>query len=208
MGEKAMLKAMLGVFEHMGHFTSSKLRAGGISRFGLLRAFRRRDDGSVAIEFGLVLAPFLAVLFAIMETAMVFFAGQTLETVVANSSRLIMTGQAQNGGLNETTFKEAVCGKIQGLFNCEGVTVDVKKYTTFADADLTRPVDEDGNVKPGSYDPGGPCEIVVVRLIYQFPVYLSMMGFDLADMSGNKRLLVATSVFRNEPYSGSCPAAS
>ena len=137
MGEKAMLKAMLGVFEHMGHFTSSKLRAGGISRFGLLRAFRRRDDGSVAIEFGLVLAPFLAVLFAIMETAMVFFAGQTLETAVANSARLIMTGQAQNGELTETTFKEEVCGKIQGLFNCENVTVDVKKYNTFAEADLT-----------------------------------------------------------------------
>ncbi len=42
----------------------------------------------------------------------------------------------------------------------------------------------------------------MVRLIYQFPVYVSLMGFDLADMAGNKRLLVATSVFRNEPYSG------
>jgi hypothetical protein len=30
------------------------------------------------------------------------------------------------------------------------------------------------------------------------------MSFDLADMSGNKRLLVATSVFRNEPYAGTC----
>jgi hypothetical protein len=146
-----------------------------------------------------------AVLFAIMETAMVFFAGQTLETAAANSSRLIMTGQAQNTGLNETTFKEAVCDRIQGLFDCTNVTVDVKKYTTFAEVDLSRPVDEDGNVKTGGYDPSSPCEIVVARLIYQFPVYLSMMGFDLDDMSGNKRLLVATSVFRNEPYSGTCP---
>lgn len=136
---------------------------------------------------------------------MVFFAGQTLETAAANSSRLIMTGQAQNTGLNETTFKEAVCDRIQGLFDCTDVTVDVKKYTTFAEADLSRPVDEDGNVKTGGYDPGGPCEIVVARLIYQFPDYLSMMRFDLADMSGNKRLLMATSVFRNEPYSGTCP---
>ena len=59
-------------------------------------------------------------------------------------------------------------------------------------------------VKPGLYDPGGPCEIVVVRLIYQYPIYLAFLGFNLADMSGNKRLLVATSVFRNEPYSGTC----
>jgi Flp pilus assembly protein TadG len=184
---------------------SRKLRAGAIFRFDILRAFRRRDDGAVAVEFAFVLAPFLAVLFAIMETAMVFFAGQTLETAVADSSRLILTGQAQNGGLTQETFKNAVCARIYGLFDCgEGITVDVQKYTAFADADLSRPVDDEGNVKPGGYNPGGPCEIVVVRLIYQFPVYLSMMGFDLADMSGNKRLLVATSVFRNEPYQGTC----
>jgi hypothetical protein len=84
------------------------------------------------------------------------------------------------------------------------MTVDVQKYSSFANADLSRPVDANGNVKPGAYNPGGPCEIVVVRLIYQYPVYLSLAGFDLHDMSGNKRLLVATSVFRNEPYEGSC----
>jgi len=183
---------------------SRKLRAGAIFRFDVLRAFRRRDDGAAAVEFAFVLAPFLAVLFAIMETAMVFFAGQALETAVADSSRLILTGQAQNGGLTPDTFKNAVCARIYGLFDCEKVTVDVQKYTFFVDADLSRPVDEDGNVKPGGYNPGGPCEIVVVRLIYAYPVYLSMMGFDLADMSGNKRLLVATSVFRNEPYQGTC----
>jgi hypothetical protein len=33
---------------------------------------------------------------------------------------------------------------------------------------------------------------------------MSFMAFNLADMSGNKRLIVATSVFRNEPYSGTC----
>ena len=184
---------------------SMKLRAGAIFQFGVLRAFRRRDDGAAAVEFAMVAAPFLAVLFAIMETAIVFFAGQTLETAVADSSRLILTGQAQSTGLTQATFKEAVCAKIYGLFDCEdGITVDVQKYTAFANADLSRPVDEDGNVKPGGYNPGGPCEIVVVRLIYQYPVYVSMMGFNLADMSGNKRLLVATSVFRNEPYQGSC----
>jgi len=184
---------------------SMKLRAGAIFRFGALRAFRRRDDGTAAVEFGFVTAPFLAVLFAIMETAMVFFASQTLETAVADSSRLILTGQAQTAAMTQAAFKQAVCARIYGLFDCAGgMTVDVQKYTAFASADLSRPVDEDGNVKPGTYNPGGPCEVVVVRLIYQYPVYLSMMGFDLDDMGGNKRLLVATSVFRNEPYQGSC----
>jgi|SRR3954447_4639623 Flp pilus assembly protein TadG len=172
-------------------------------RFPKLRAFRKREDGTAAVEFALVLAPFLAMLFAILETAMVFFAGQTLETAVTDSARLILTGQAQTASWTATQFKDAVCGKVAGLFNCAGgMTVDVQKYTLFSSVDLTKPVDADGKVKPGAYNPGGPCEIVVVRLIYQYPLYVAFLG--LADMSGNKRLLVATSVFRNEPYAGTC----
>jgi hypothetical protein len=43
---------------------------------------------------------------------------------------------------------------------------------------------------------------VVVRLYYQWPIYVSLLGDNLSNLSGNKRLLVATSVFRNEPYGG------
>jgi Flp pilus assembly protein TadG len=196
------------------HRDKPKLRAFGRCRFRTLRAFRRREDGAAAVEFGLVLAPFLGMLFAILETALVFFAGQTLETAVADASRLILTGQAQTSGFSQQQFKERVCKNedgsqraVFGLFDCMGnLVVDVQKYTSFSGADLSRPVDSTtGQVKPGVYNPGGPCEIVVVRLIYEFPVYLSFMGFDLADTSnGTKRLLVATSVFRNEPYQGTC----
>ena len=181
----------------------SKSRPHGFLRN--LRRFGRRNDGTAAVEFGIVAAPFFALLFAIMETAMVFFAGQTLETAVADSSRLIFTGQAQTAGMTATGFKDAVCARIFGLFDCQnGITVDVQKYSTFASADLSRPVDAEGKVKQGQFNPGGPCEIVVVRLVYQYPVYVALMGFDLSDMSGGKRLLIATSVFRNEPYQGTC----
>ncbi len=80
----------------------------------------RQQDGAAAVEFALVAAPFLAMVFAIIETAIVFFAGQALETAAADSARLIMTGQAQNAGYDQTKFKEAVCAKIYGLFNCNG----------------------------------------------------------------------------------------
>jgi Flp pilus assembly protein TadG len=58
----------------------------------LARRFVRQQDGSVAVEFSLVAIPFLGLTFAILETALVFFAGQTLETAVTDSARLIMTG--------------------------------------------------------------------------------------------------------------------
>src|SRR5205809_4468272 len=89
-------------------------------------------DGAAAVEFAMVAAPFLAMVFAIMETAIVFFAGQALETAAADSARLIMTGQAQTSGMDQVKFKEAVCAKIFGLFDCAGgLYVDVKNYPSF-----------------------------------------------------------------------------
>ena len=176
-----------------------------------VRRLVRKEDGSAAVEFGMVAAPFLLLVFAIMETAIVFFAGQTLETAVADSARLIMTGQAQSQGLTQDTFKAEVCKRIHGLFDCTaGIQIDVKAYTAaqgFAGADTAKPIGADGKLQTPTfgYQPGGACSIVVVRLMYQWPVYVSLLGFSLADLAGNKRLLMATAAFRNEPFgSSSC----
>ncbi|MBX9842605.1 MAG: pilus assembly protein [Xanthobacteraceae bacterium] len=171
----------------------------------VLRRFARRQEGAAAVEFALVAAPFLALVFAIMETAFVFFAGQALETAAADSARLIMTGQAQTQGYDQARFKQAVCGKVYALFDCSaGLYVDVKSYPSFASANVSKPVDSNGNLQTANfgYQPGGPGEIVVVRLMYQWPVYVSLLGLNLSDTAGNKRLLMATVAFCNEPYNG------
>jgi Flp pilus assembly protein TadG len=167
-----------------------------------MRRLWRGDEGAAAVEFGLVAVPFLALLFAIMETALVFFAGQALETAAADSARLILTGQAQTQGLDQTAFKSAVCSKVYGLFDCNGIKVDVRKYTSFSNITVPNPIDQNGNLTEDFvYQPGGPGEIVVVRLMYKWPIFVSLLGLNsLANMSGSNRLLVATVAFRNEPY--------
>ncbi len=176
--------------------------------WAVARRLIRQQEGATTVEFALVAAPFLAMVFAIIETAVVFFAGQTLETAGADSARLIMTGQAQTQGLSQAQFKQAVCDRIYGLFNCAGgLYVDVKNYPSFSNINNAKPVDANGNLQTGSfgYQPGGPGNIVVVRLMYQWPVYVSLLGLNLADSAGSKRLLISTVAFRNEPYLGSTP---
>jgi Flp pilus assembly protein TadG len=168
----------------------------------LVRRFVRQQDGTAAIEFGMVALPFLGLTFAILETALVFFAGQTLETAVTDSARLIMTGQAQTGGWSKEDFKTAVCGKVYGLFDCGGkMYVDVKTYASFSAISSAPPVNagvlDTDNM---SYSPGGVGDIEVVKLYYEWPVYVSLLGNNLANLNGNKRLLIATAVFRNEPF--------
>jgi Flp pilus assembly protein TadG len=197
------------VMSMIGEIRAILSRAGRRS-FGCIaaRRFIRHQDGATTVEFAMVAAPFLAMVFAIIETAVVFFAGQALETAGADSARLIMTGQAQTQGYDQAAFKQAVCNKIYGLFNCAGgLYVDVKNYSSFASISTSKPVDSGGNLQTSSfgYSPGGPCAIVVVRLMYQWPVYVSLVGLNLSDTAGNKRLLMSTIAFRNEPYLGTCP---
>jgi Flp pilus assembly protein TadG len=179
------------------------------------RRFVRQQDGSAAVEFGFVAVPFLALLFAILETALVFFASQTLEAAAADASRLVMTGQAQTTGykggavpFSAADFKNAVCDHLAGgLFDCNSLTVDVQTYSNFTSVSMAPPVNN-GNfdsTKTG-YAAGTPGCIVTVSLYYQWKVYLTLLDTNLSNLNGGSRLLVATAVFRNEPYgtAGAC----
>ena len=165
--------------------------------------FARHQDGAAAVEFALVALPFLALTFAILETALVFFAGQTLEAAAADSARLIMTGQAQTANFSQADFKTQVCNSLAGgLLDCtSGVYVDVKTYANFSAVNTASPIvnGQFDNTKM-TYTPGTQGSIVVVTLYYQWPIYVSLLGSNLSNLNSGSRLLVATSVFRNEPY--------
>ena len=109
------------------------------------RAMRFHADkrGSVAVEFGLVAIPFLALLFAIFQTALVVFTGQVLDSALQDAARLIMTGQAQS--MTASAFATSVCGRIPALFNCTNaytngsLQFDIRAPSSFANAVLTPP---------------------------------------------------------------------
>jgi hypothetical protein len=43
----------------------------------------------------------------------------------------------------------------------------------------------------------------VVRLYYQYPVFVNLLGLNLSNLNGGYDLLAATAVFKNEPYAAS-----
>lgn len=170
----------------------------------VFRRFIRRKDGATAVEFAVVALPFFALLFAILETALVFFAGQVLQTAAADTARLVLTGQAQNKKMTQAEFAEEACARASAMFKCggeNGMLVDVRTYASFADIDNNKPINSKKELDfTPTYQPGGPGQIVVVRLLYQWPINLSLFGFDLSDLTGEKRLLIGTAAFRNEPF--------
>ena len=177
-----------------------------VSVRGAWRRFRRNRRGSAAVEFALVAPVFFALLFAILETGIMFFAGQVLESVTQDAARSVLTGQAQNAGYSMAQFKSnVVCpsGSLASvLFDCtNGIYVDVQSYPAFSSITFSTQIDGSNNfINNMQFNPGGPGDKVVVRLFYQWPLFVTGLGYNITNLSGNQRLLVATAAFRNEPY--------
>src|ERR1700742_2533633 len=160
-----------------------------VSLKNLLRRFRRQRRGSAAVEFALV--------------APVFFASQVLETVTQASARYLLTGQAQSGGLTQAQFKTYVCNQIPALFTCANVQVNVQSSPS--SGSVTSPVfDANGNfIGATNYCPGSAGQVVLVSLSYQWPLFVTGLGFNLSNPGTTKKCLTSTAVFQNEPFSAS-----
>jgi hypothetical protein len=184
--------------------------------------FRRDRRAAVAVEFGLVAVPFFALLLATFQTALVVFTGQVLDTALQDTSRLIMTGQAQ--GMTAQNFAvgpNGLCSRITALFDCNAayaagtLQIDIRSPSTFANAVLTPPTVSGDNINWGTsdgkplYSQPGANQIVIVRAALLEPIY---MNFPVSFMGNNydnglrtagsttSRLIMATVAFRNEPF--------
>ena len=163
--------------------------------------FGRNQNGATAVEFGLIALPFTALLFAILETALLFLASQTFETAVADAARVIRTGQAQKQSYNAASIKTLICDRISSMFNCSNLQLDVRTSATFDSINLDDPV-EDGELKTDgfTYAAGKGGDIVVVRAFYEWPTFVHLLGMDYSNLGNGKHLLAATSAFKNEPF--------
>jgi Flp pilus assembly protein TadG len=168
----------------------------------LARRFLRSRDGTAAVEFGLVSLPFIAIVLALFQLGIVFLAQQELETAVEKTGRLALTGQAQS--LNRKQFRAKLCANLPALFSCSGVMIDMQPAGSFAREATSAPTltyDAQGEVSnEWAYNPGGRGDIEVLRVMYLWPTFLGPLNFRLANLSNGKRLLIATAIFKNEPY--------
>lgn len=172
--------------------------------FGLriINRFGKSEDGVAAIEFGMLALPFLMLIFAILETAIGFFAAQVFESGVDDIGRRIRTGQVQSTTTTVAEVRTEICDKTWGLFDCANIKIDVQTFNAFPDAPLTTPRDVDGNLDTSSmgYDTGLAGEVVIVRAYYEWPIFLDYLWQNVSGLSNGARLFVATAAFQNEPF--------
>ncbi|MBX9759608.1 MAG: pilus assembly protein [Beijerinckiaceae bacterium] len=180
------------------------------------------EDGATAVEFGMVAAPFLGIVLAIVQSSMTMLVTQGLDAAVQDAARQVMTGQAlENGGAtNAALFRDRyICNPVApavrtlpSFIDCSKLIVDMRVASNFANADVTSTFST-----TASTCPGGPRQIVILRVLYHSPVFapfLAMNGLLAAGsvqagqviVDGQPRYaLTATAAFRNEPFQGASP---
>ncbi|MDE2579498.1 MAG: pilus assembly protein [Hyphomicrobiales bacterium] len=160
---------------------------------GLRKNFLKDDSGVTAVEFAFVSVPFFALLFAIIETSLVYFNQQALDASTFSAARAVMTSNTTT----QTAFYCSICPRpsdscasspttiLPSTFNCQRLIVDVQNYANFNGTPGT------SSTPPATptFSPGGTGTVNVVRVYYPMPVYLSFLIGNMSprtkDSSGN-----------------------
>ena len=169
-----------------------------------LRRVARERRATTAVEFALILGPLLALLLGSLQTSLIFFANEALQSAATNVGREIMTGSVQQSNVTQSAFQQLACAQLSSLFSCGGIMVDVESAGGYSSISTTPPTLTYSNngaiTNAWAFNPGGPDDVVIVRVMYNWPIYASALIPGLADQPGNRRLLIGTSVFKNEPF--------
>ncbi|MDX2308903.1 MAG: TadE/TadG family type IV pilus assembly protein [Hyphomicrobium sp.] len=185
----------------------------------LAKRIRENDEGTTAIEFGILAVPFFLFVFGIMAVGLQFFTINALDHAVEAASRKIRTGEAQKEGKTMNDFRQMVCDEAGTYIavDCDDgrLIVHVQSGDDWADiapsacasgGNLTAPAGS--GTDPLSDNSGGAGQVVLVTACYdwtlpiQFPYlqYMMMLPADGIPLSSGGSLIQSASTFRTEPY--------
>ena len=159
----------------------------------------KRREGSTAIEFSLLLMPYIMICLGIIELSLMYTAASLVEGATNSAARMIRTGQLQqSAGDPQQEFQDALCDFAVVLVDCNEMVVEVQQIDSYGD--FSDPVfDGDGNLVSQGFDMGGSNDKVVIRVAYTYTMMTPLIGPILNGADGST-LFMSTIVLQAEPY--------
>ena len=168
----------------------------------LITKWLKNNRGTTAVEFALVGVPFVIMSIGTIEMALMFTSQSVLQEATFAAARVIRTGQVQKAGGTEELFREEVCDFAELLIPCNEIQFQVQNLPSFEDAqdDPGPTFDDDGNLEDQGFDPGGESDVVMIRVVYNYPVRTPLLQASLSNTTGGRRTMLSTMVLKTEPY--------
>ncbi len=181
-----------------------------VRRRGLLRRFSRDTGGATAIEFAALAVPFVALLFAILETCISFGGQQLLANAADDVARQMRTGQLRQADIIDGKLKQKICDRIvilaSGSCN-DNLWVDLQTKNTFAEiAAIKIQYKSDGDFKTDGFkaELGPAMSKNVLRVFYKWPLMIDYVSDIISTRLSNTKtrhgLHFAEVVWQNEPF--------
>lgn len=165
--------------------------------------WRKRNNGTTAIEFSMLAFPFVLMIVGIIEVSLMFTSAVMVEGGTSVASRLIRTCQLQDmTGDPEENFKTAFCSHATVLLNCEEKlhveAIQMPDESFMNASNYSANFDENGNMISSGFDTGDVSDVVLIRAAYRYelltPIFSTLMG----GVDGTKTFL-STIVLQVEP---------
>lgn len=178
----------------------------------------KNEEGTTAIEFAILGIPFMALLFGIIELAVLFFISSTTQHALETVSREIRTGEFQSEGGAAAEFKTKICAAMVGVGNCDYLRVDILSSATGRFSELTLPQspaeipENETEAEKEAREAAAPAlpadnytvtsggDVVIVRVQYIHRLTIPSELTRLSNSTGNTHIITHTTAFKNEPF--------
>ncbi len=187
---------------------------------GLFSRLRRDRSGATAVEFAILIIPFIAAIFATFETFIAFTAEQVVANAVDDMARQVRTGNITFGmgratDMTEAEFRAALCDEISLVIKCSAdeiatpgkLYVDFQNVAAFGDIPAGIPYSNQSlDTSVFQFNPGNSGAINSLRVYYRWTVITDFFRPMIANLKAegastpSEFLIVATTAFRNEDY--------
>ncbi|MHC5231549.1 TadE/TadG family type IV pilus assembly protein [Brucella sp. LJL56] len=169
-----------------------------------LRRFARAQTGVAAVEFALLIVPFLIIVFATIEVGVSFAARQVIANATETVARRLQTGQIRGAGISEETLRTELCQQMQFMVaqDCPNLSFNLGTYEGFDKVPTDQILDGEGKLtRTGFTGTSGTSTINQLNVVYAWPVLtniLYLIGSPHA--AGGTMPLFATLTWQNEPF--------
>ena len=153
-----------------------------------LRVYRRREDGSVAIEYAFLGPVYLLILLGMFEIAAISMSMTSIRVGLDNVGRQVRTGQAQC--LSDDDAKRIICSGSMGSNCSENLEIERSAFSSGAAADAVS-VDDWENLNAD--------DIVLLSATYEWPIINPMLDPFLGRGEGSVPIRGAI-VFKSESF--------
>jgi Flp pilus assembly protein TadG len=176
--------------------------------------FQADTAGTTAIEFGLLVVPFVMLLVGTITISIYFFTQMNLSTALASATRTIRTGALQSASgayagaatlpQQLAVLRNAICKEVAGSITCNDIVFLAQSGNAFANVAAPACAVNGAAVSQTTanqtFNAGGANSVVLITACYPWKLGARLPFVPKVNLVDGAMMLQASVVIRVEPY--------